>query len=432
MKSILKRRDFRLLFSGQAISFIGDQFHLIALPWLVLTLTHDPLQLGAVLAVAGIPRAALMLFGGAWADRHSPRTIMLVSDALRFVVTAAVAAAVLTGVAQLWMVYALAAVFGVVTGFFMPAAQAALPRVVAEEQLEGGNAFMMGANQLAAFLGPVAAGALIAAFGEGAASGSQQAASTLGIGIAFAVDAMTFLASACSLLAMRAIPAANADPDAHPVRDIIEGLRYSFDSAHLRNMFVILAGANFLVAGPMFVGMPVLAKTQLGGAAAFGMVMSAYGFGSLAGMGIAAGLPRPSDRAFGWLGVSLLLGFAAAMGAISYVSSVWTAVALMVATGIGNGFIGVHAITSLQRLASEKYLGRVMSLITLAMVGLMPVSQALSGAVVRISPQALFVSSGLGFVALAVWATFRREIWTIEPAGTLGSGLAEDAAPTAA
>ena len=97
MLSTLKTRDYRLLWIGQGISHLGDQFHLIALPWLVLTLTHDPLQLGAVLAVAGIPRALLMLVGGVFADRHSPRTIMLVSDTLRFAVTAALTAAILTG-----------------------------------------------------------------------------------------------------------------------------------------------------------------------------------------------------------------------------------------------------------------------------------------------------------------------------------------------
>lgn len=426
MKTILKKRDFRLLFTGQAVSFIGDQFHLIALPWLVLTLTHDPLQLGAVLAVAGIPRALLMLVGGVWADRHSPRTIMLISDALRFIVTAGLAIAVLAGTAQIWMVYVLAGVFGVVSGFFMPAAQAALPRVVDEAQLEGGNAFMMGANQLAAFVGPVAAGLLIATFGSGATAGAAQAASLTGIGVAFAVDAASFLISAVALLAMHPIAAAAADADAHPVRDVVEGLRYALGSAHLRGMLVILSAANFLVAGPMFVGMPVLAQLKLGGAAAFGMVMSAYGFGSLAGMGLAAGLPRPSDRAFGWLGVALLIGFAGAMAALGYVTSTWVAVALMVATGIGNGFIGVHAITSLQRMTAEKYLGRVMSLITLAMVGLMPVSQALSGVVIRISPEALFLTSGAGFTALALWAATKRDIWTIDPSAKLEESTATD------
>lgn len=120
MFAALKTRDYRMLWIGQGISHLGDQFHLIALPWLVLTLTHDPLQLGFVLALAGIPRAVLMLIGGAFADRHSPRTIMLVSDALRFVLAGMLAFTVLTGTVQLWMVYALALAFGVVSGFFMP------------------------------------------------------------------------------------------------------------------------------------------------------------------------------------------------------------------------------------------------------------------------------------------------------------------------
>ena len=147
--SAFRTRDYRLLFSGQAISHFGDQFHMIALPWLVLTLTHgDALQLGLVLAVAGVPRALLMLVGGAWADRHSPRAIMLVSDILRFVLTAALATAILTGTAQLWMVYVLAFSFGVVSGFFMPAAESAVPRVLESDQLESGNSMMMGADQL--------------------------------------------------------------------------------------------------------------------------------------------------------------------------------------------------------------------------------------------------------------------------------------------
>ena len=97
MFSALSTRDYRLLWIGQGISHLGDQFHLIALPWLVLTLTHDPFQLGLVLALAGVPRAAVMLLGGAFADRHSPRLIMLISDLLRLVITAALAASILTG-----------------------------------------------------------------------------------------------------------------------------------------------------------------------------------------------------------------------------------------------------------------------------------------------------------------------------------------------
>lgn len=415
MLSVLKKREFGLLFSGQAVSYIGDQFHLIALPWLVLALTRDPVQLGAVLAVAGIPRALVMLVGGAWADRHSPRTIMLVSDALRFLVTAALAGAILTGQAEMWMIYVLAATFGIVGGFFMPAAQATMPRVLEEDELEGGNAFMMGVNQLAAFIGPVAAGTLIAAFGTAGSTGAEQTASLLGIGVAFVVDAVSFLVSAAALWLMRPVAPANADPDAHPLADIASGLRYSLGSTHLRSMFVLVAAANFLVAGPMFVGMPVVAQQRLGGAAAFGAVMSAYGIGSLLGMVVAGALPRPKDAVFGWLVVALFAAFGGVMTALGYLTSTWLVVALMVLTGIGNGFIGVHAITSLQRMADEKFLGRVMSLITLAMVGLMPISQALAGAVLRFSPEALFTAAGAGFVLLSVWSIGQRGTWTMNP-----------------
>src|SRR5690349_5634334 len=92
MQSVISNRNFRLLWLGQGASLLGDQFYLIAAPWLVLKLTNDPLALGAVLALAGIPRAVFMLAGGAITDRYSPRAIMLVSDILRLGLTAGMAA----------------------------------------------------------------------------------------------------------------------------------------------------------------------------------------------------------------------------------------------------------------------------------------------------------------------------------------------------
>jgi MFS family permease len=105
MLTALTNRQYRYLWGGQATSHLRDQFHLVALPWLVLAVTHDPLQLGLVLAVAGIPRAALMLFGGAVADRISPRLVMLVSDLLRFLITGTLVLATFTAQVQIWMIY---------------------------------------------------------------------------------------------------------------------------------------------------------------------------------------------------------------------------------------------------------------------------------------------------------------------------------------
>ena len=414
MRSVLKNRDYRLLLSGQAASQLGDQFHLIALPWLVLTLTGDPLQLGLVLAAAGIPRAALMLVGGAWADRHSPRTIMLLSDVLRFALTAALALAILTGTAQMWMVYALAIAFGIVSGFFMPAAESTVPRLLDDRQLEGGNSLFMGVNQLASFVGPAAAGLLIAGYGASAQVGGE-VASLIGIGSAFAVDACSFLISAILVSMMGRLPALNADSGTHPLSDVAQGLRYAWMSESIRWIVVLIALANFLLAGPMLVGVPVLAQSQLaGGAAALGVLLSAYGLGSFAGMLSAAAMPRPSDRVFAWLVVGLMVGFALTMGSLGFIRSTWLAASLMLATGIGNGYIGVVLMTSVQRMTDERFLGRVMSLIMLAIVGLTPISQASAGIVMAVSSSALFVSAGVGFSVLALIATTKRSIWTIQ------------------
>src|SRR5512137_1151680 len=91
MANVFGLRDFRLLFSGALISLLGDQFALIATPWLVLKLTDDPLALGTVLALEGIPRALFMLFGGAITDRLSPRLMMLVANVTRTILTALMA-----------------------------------------------------------------------------------------------------------------------------------------------------------------------------------------------------------------------------------------------------------------------------------------------------------------------------------------------------
>src|ERR1051326_3321208 len=87
----LRVRNFQLLWIGEGISLLGDQFYLIALPWLVLQLTGSALALGTVLALASIPRAVFMLIGGAFVDRYSPRLIMLASNFARFVLVALMA-----------------------------------------------------------------------------------------------------------------------------------------------------------------------------------------------------------------------------------------------------------------------------------------------------------------------------------------------------
>src|SRR5574338_510602 len=83
--SVLKNRNFRMLWIGEGISLLGDQFYMIALPWLVLSLTGNALAVGTVMAMAGIPRALFMLVGGALTDRFTPRKLMIGSNLVRMI-----------------------------------------------------------------------------------------------------------------------------------------------------------------------------------------------------------------------------------------------------------------------------------------------------------------------------------------------------------
>ncbi len=177
---VLRNRNFRLLWMGEGISLLGDQFYLIALPWLVLKLTGSPLAIGTVLALAAIPRALFMLVGGALTDRFSPRALMLCSNLGRFTLVASLAALTVTGQVQLWMLYAFALLFGLANAFFFPAQSAIIPKLLGTERLQTGNAIVQGTAQLSVFLGPVLAGTLIALLDGGGSEGAIP--DTLGIG----------------------------------------------------------------------------------------------------------------------------------------------------------------------------------------------------------------------------------------------------------
>jgi MFS family permease len=407
IQKVLRNRNFSLLWAGQGISNLGDQFEMIAAPWLVLNLTRDPLALGTVLALSSIPRAAFMLLGGAITDRFSARSIMLASDVLRLLLTAIMAVLILTGNVQIWVLYLFALLFGVIGGFFSPAASAITPHLLANEDLQAGNALITGTGQLTVFLGPVLAGGLIALFANSAnpASGDMT-----GIALAFALDAVSFLASIGSLLAMNPIAEPLSVTSENVVASIRSGVSYALKDSQLRIFFILIAAANLFFAGPLVVGMPVLSQLRLaGGAAAFGLVMSAYGGGNLLGILLAGSLPKPKAAQFNCTLVALIVSFGLALISFAFVSSTWLAFAILLVIGAGNGYFAITAITTVQRHTPAAMVGRVMSLVLFANFGLMPVSQALTGLLIKLSLEGLFIGAGLLMVALAAWLALNHE-----------------------
>ena len=429
MFAVLTDRDYRLLWFGQTIALLGDQFHLIALPWLVLQLTRDPLQLGIVLALAGVARTASMLLGGALADRYSPRDIMIYANAARGAVTTGLAIAVLTGAVELYMVYAAALAFGIVTGIFEPASQAAVPRLVPDERLESGNSLVFLGDQLASFLGPTAAGVLIGWFSTGA-PGGREVASLTGVGIAFVFHAATFAVSIALLAMIGRMTAVGGDEHAHPLHAVVEGVRFVAARRHLVWVLSIIALANLFMTGPLLVGVPVLADTRLPeGAAALGLVLSGYAFGNLLGLILSGVAKRPSPRVLGGVVVGLLVVFAGGLSVFAWVTSTWTAVPIVALMGVGNGYLSVAIMTYLQRSTPPSLVGRMMSLAMVAMFAVMPLSQALAGIVVKVSVEALYLGAAAGMLLTGALALSRPEVRRLgENTRQAGDGCADGAA----
>jgi MFS family permease len=407
MLNVLSIRDFRLLFAGTATSLLGDQFTLIATPWLVLQLTGDPLVLGIVLALEGIPRALFMLFGGAITDRFSPRVILLISDIIRFVLITLLAIVAFSGTVQIWMLYAFGLGFGLVAGFAVPAGNSIVPMVVDEKDLEAGNSIVMGGGQLVGFVGPVVAGILIGNFSD----------SLFGVGLAFALDAATYAISALMLWLMRSggtLPSlANLTGKESVWASIIAGLKYVWDDQALRLMFLVIIAINFLFVGPILVGIPVLAAQRLAeGAMAFGLLMSAFAGGNLGGYLVAGSIPRPSGRMMRLLLIALLAAFGIATVLIGFIGSMWLDFGLMLLLGLGNGYITIILFTWIQTRAPKTMLGRIMSLVTLSSIGLLPVSQAISGAVSTWNLTLLFVCAGSSILLMVGWTAVQPGLVT--------------------
>ena len=411
---ILHLRDFRLLWLGESVSLLGDQFYFVALTWLTLQITGSGLALGTVLMLAAIPRAALMLLGGALSDRISPRPIMFISNAARAILVAALTALVIMHSVQLWHLYILALLFGTFDAFFYPAFQSFIPRLVPDAMLERANSLVQGTSQLSVLIGPALAGVLVA---------------TTGTAAAFGIDAVTFVFAAITVSMMHSMskivatvePAAAASDDPSgtvPKRrgllaDVAEGLRYAWNDAIFRPLLLIVAAIDFSFVGPVNVGFATLAKTHFsGGATAFGVMMSAWGGGALVGTIIAGLIARPRHRGLITIGVTLVLGLG--LASFGWVPGLPIAVVVIAFMGIANGLINVLLLTWLQRRTEKRFLGRLMSLVMFASQGLAPVSYLVAGVLVDRYLMLMFSAAG-GLVLLATaYAALNRSMRQID------------------
>jgi MFS family permease len=271
--AVLRRREFRLLLGGQAVSVLGDRVVAVALAFAVLEVGGSASAVGLVLAARMLPLTASVLVGGVVADRLSRRSVMVSTDLARVVSQGAMAALLLGGVAEVWMIAALAGLTGLATGFFAPASTGLLPEIVPPQELQQANAVRASAVSAGEIAGPILAGVLVAAIGAGAAIG---------------VDAATFAISAACLARLPAIVPDTVDDGDRAT--FLADLRAGWSAFTGRRwvwVFVVyLAVGNMMWAAWSVLG-PVIADEDLGGAAVWGVILGATGVGALVGSVVA-------------------------------------------------------------------------------------------------------------------------------------------------
>jgi MFS family permease len=358
----LAHRDFRLFFGGQLVSLIGTWMQSVARSWLVYRLTGSSVLLGLVGFAGQIQVFLLAPLGGSLADARSRHRIVIATQTAAMLLALALAGLTLAGRVQLWHIFAMASLLGIVNAFDIPARQSFLVQLVGRNDLMNAIALNSSMFNGARIVGPAIAGVLVAAIGEG---------------WCFFLNGVSYLAVLSGLLMMHPRPQPARAPDETPLGRIVEGFVFVARTAPIRALLLLL-GLVSLSGMPYAVLMPVFAdRTLHAGARGLGVLMGASGLGALLGALTLAsrrdvrGLGRWIVWATGSFGVGLI--------AFSLSDRFWLSTALLVPVGFAMIVQTAASNTLIQAMVPDELRGRVMSLYSMMFMGMAPFGALLAG-----------------------------------------------------
>ena len=361
--SLRMHRNYRLYFLGQAVSQSGTWIDKVAQAWLVLALTHSAFAVGVLAACQFVPFSVLGLMAGVIVDRLDTWRTVIVTQAIRMVIAATLAGVVLAGVVQVWMVYTLAVLTGIVLVLDAPSRQQLTFKMVGRDELPNAVALNSSLFNAARIVGPGIGGLLIAAFG---------------VGPAFAINAASFVAVLGGLLLMDTSKLVAFAPREHlPTlfASLREGISYARESPHVRLVLTMLVAIS-TIAMNFNVLLPVLARHTLeSGPGVFGLVAACFGAGALVGGLLSAALSRASWKAIvagaGGLGIAELV--------LAPQHTLGPAIVLLFIAGVCFTLYTANSNTVLQLRAPDHLRGRVIGFYYFAFNGLAPLGGILTG-----------------------------------------------------
>jgi MFS family permease len=388
-----RSRDFRLLWSGQTISFVGDAAFIVALGWRVTDLTGKASSLGFVLALESLAMLTTLLWGGVLADRYSRKLLMISSDLARAVVMGVFLTLDLTGQLSLTWIAVLALFFGAADGFFQPAFGGIVPLVVEQPMLPSANSWIGIARQGSAVVGPALAATLYG---------------TVGPTLVWGLEAGSFVVSAGALWLARP-RAIDAGPSLGMRKELGEGFRYVMSTPWIWTGIAAATVILMVAMSPYVALLPRVVQAHYHrGVGSYGVLFSAMAAGMVVGSLLWA---RWSPRRF-----RVAICFAAFgindLGIVVLALSPWYQLAVVAAVwrGFWIGIGGAAWMTLITELVPEHLLSRVLSVDMFGSFALTPVGYVLAGAVATVVPATtiLAVGGALGMLLWFVPLTWRR------------------------
>jgi MFS family permease len=358
----LRHRNYQLFFGGQLISLTGTWMQSVAQSWLVYRLTGSAVLLGFVGFSGQIPVFLLAPIGGTVADRFNRHRIIVTTQTVAMLLASALATLTLTNHIKVWHLFALAASFGVVNAFDIPARQAFVVDMVGRDDLVNAIALNSSMFNGARIVGPAIAGLLVATIGEG---------------WCFFANAASYTAVITGLLLMKITAQRRVPLPGTALASIIEGFKFVGRTGPVRALLLLL-GLVSLMGMPYAVLMPIFADQILhGGPRGLGLLMGASGIGALAGaLSLAA---RKGIHGLGrWVAFSSA-GFGISVILFSLSRSFWLSAALLIPVGFSIMVQMASSNTLVQSMVPDNLRGRVMAVYSMMFMGMAPIGALLAG-----------------------------------------------------
>ncbi len=413
MFTALRSRDFRLLWLGQSASVLGDGLIVVAIGLYVTRLTGSPGDVGLVLACYILPLVLFLLIGGVIADRLPRQAVMMGTDLIRAGLHGTLAVLILTGAVRIWHMMIIGLLFATAQAFFQPAYAGLVPQTVPEGEIQSAQALGGVSRELAQFVSPAVATALVFSVGGG---------------IAFLVDAVTFLVSALTLSQVRARPRGGAGERGTMLLELREGFSAVRERPWVWGTIGAFSTAILLAMAPFFVLGPSVSQHVYGTEAVYGITNAAWGVGTVLGAALGSRWrPRHPMRAgmivgIVWPGQIALFASGAPLALLYPATTV---------AGLGLGLFGVWWETALAQRIPGHLLSRVSAWDWMGTLALLPIGYLLTGPVAAAfgEQRVLLIGGLLGLVAmtLGLLPASTRTLTRIDerPEPTLIAGLGQ-------